>query len=443
VPLERKLHLVHPLVDSFIEIAITENGLPVGSEGVIRCDLTFKRPGSTSVSFSSATNPTWFTLAFASIVNGRALNVIRVNLKDLPDPPANGRWKCNVTIRDALSVGGMTCGAFDVDMQRAGSAGSVGTGLPPKAFLCVCGQTVQIGSTNQAIITSADNGITWVAQTTPLNQTVKAMAQSMTRGGEILGLDTVGAIIRSIDGGATWALLTNNIGSFGWNDLIRHEGFGLYVASGAGGVVKTSPDGVTWTLRTTPNANGYTKMLIANDGAILAGSNSNITQPVMRSTDGGVTWALVAAFGFATDVQELTQSSSGRYMFGSRNNLSTVTTTDLLNFTQIDGTGATHNGLGYNAVLDLFAVSGSNGIYTSPGTGAPAWTVREASLPFQTAEDIISMQFAAGFIGIRPLAGAQTTHVIVRSLNGISWTSTTPVEFAVAGVYRRMYEFMR
>jgi hypothetical protein len=296
VPLERKLHLIHPLVDSFIEIAVTENGLPVGSEGVIRCDLTFKRPGSTSMSFSSDTVPSWFTLAFPSIVNGKELNVVRVNLKDIPDPPANGRWQCHVTIWDALSVGGMTCGAFDVDIQRSpGTAGSVGTGmaaLPVAGFNFILGTddgvtqwqksvdglawsalavthivrritwiesqnglTKRYVAVGNGIWYSDDGGSTWIAATAPGFSNGQDFAYSIDQ--EVaVAVSSDGGIWRSIDFGTTWSDATSYTSqTFRSVQFDSTVGAGIWVAVASAGNPSTqraqsSPDGDTWTLRT-------------------------------------------------------------------------------------------------------------------------------------------------------------------------------------------------
>lgn len=117
MPLQRKLHSVYRSTDAFIEIQLHEDGLPVGSDGVLSCNLTFRRPGSEDVTISSDVQPSWFELQYPAVYRDRAINVIRVNLKDVPDPPGDGRWDCHVTIFDALSSGGFHCGSFKVDLK--------------------------------------------------------------------------------------------------------------------------------------------------------------------------------------------------------------------------------------------------------------------------------------------------------------------------------------
>jgi hypothetical protein len=315
------------------------------------------------------------------------------------------------------------------------------------AILLVSGSSVQVGSSNQAIIASTDGGLTWTARTTPINQTVHMMAHSASRA-EILAMDNIASILRSTDGGITWSSLANDLGGDTWGDLIRREDLGLYIASGGDTGnptlrIATSPDGVTWTRRTTPNRN-FVKLLTTNSGSILAGSTSSVTQPTAISVDGAITWSLVASQGLARSSNELAQSSGGRYMIGTTGEVSTLESPDLLTFNVIGGLGAGQQGLGYDAELDLFATSvggGAFGVGTCPGTGAAAWTQRNAAEDYNNIRDIISMQDAPGFIGIRPTSGAIVTHRIVRSTDGIVWTNIAPAAFNINAAYNRIYEF--
>jgi hypothetical protein len=123
--LERKLHIIHRTSDVFVDIAITENGIPVASDGVVRCDITFERPGSASVTISSADNPAWFDLQFPTTVNGIDMNVVRVNLGNAPAVALSGRWDSRVTIFDTL--GSFDCGVFKVEFAQLGD-GAPGIG---------------------------------------------------------------------------------------------------------------------------------------------------------------------------------------------------------------------------------------------------------------------------------------------------------------------------
>lgn len=67
---------------------------------------------------------------------------------------------------------------------------------------------------------------------------------------------------------------------------------GLFVAGLSDGKVETSPDGTTWTLRTTPNANARTSIAVGpingSSGGILMGS-SVATNTLIHSVD-GINW---------------------------------------------------------------------------------------------------------------------------------------------------------
>lgn len=80
---------------------------------------------------------------------------------------------------------------------------------------------------------------------------------------------------------------------------------GLFVAGLSDGGVETSPDGVTWTARTTPNANARSSIAVgpingANGGVVI--SSSAAVNKVIRSVD-GITWTEHTLPGVATNVR--------------------------------------------------------------------------------------------------------------------------------------------
>jgi hypothetical protein len=381
VPLERKLHLIHPLVDSFIEIALTENGLLVGSEGVIRCDLTFKRPGSTSVSFSSATTPTWFTLAFPSIVNGRALNVIRVNLKDVPDPPANGRWQCNVTIRDALSVGGMTCGAFDVDIQRSpGTAGSVGTGmaaLPVAGFNFILGTDDGVTQWQKSV-----DGLAWSALA--VTHIVRRITWIESQSGLTKRYVAVGnGIWYSDDGGASWIAATapgfSNGQDFGYS--IDQE---VAVAvSSDGGIWRSTDFGATWSDATSYTSQTFRSVQFdstvgAGIWVAVASAGNPSTQRAQWSLDGD-TWTLTVSDGPVTSPRSVASDELTKFIIiDAITNLNGASQS--ANGTTWSSAGVTPFGSGDNIDFGhgIFMMNGvdgsSNNIVQRSASGTGSWT---------------------------------------------------------------------
>lgn len=105
--------------DSIIEISLLENGLLVGSDGITRCDLVLKRLGMDDLPLSSvgAGQESWFDLQYQVTVGGRAVNVIRINLKDIEDPPPDGRCEGHVFLWDEEHTSGRFWGTIPIEIR--------------------------------------------------------------------------------------------------------------------------------------------------------------------------------------------------------------------------------------------------------------------------------------------------------------------------------------
>lgn len=168
--------------------------------------------------------------------------------------------------------------------------------------------TASQSATANRIAYSFDGGVTWAAATVPSPgaATWWGLAYSASLGYAI-ATATNGTVVSSVDG-ITWALVPGaNLTNGNWRRIIRTFDDTLFVAVGIGGTlgqrVATSPDGVTWTLRTTPAAGSSTSwQSIAQSpvtGRIFAGATASFTQPVIFSDDNGITWAYAGALGAA------------------------------------------------------------------------------------------------------------------------------------------------
>jgi hypothetical protein len=145
-------------------------------------------------------------------------------------------------------------------------------------------------------VASSADGATWVVEDTLSNREYFDMEWN---GVNTLVMVGTGYTAVSTDGGATWtehAQAGLNMVKVVWNGT-------LFVAVGytAGPVaaIWTSPDGVTWTARTTPTPTAYAFGTISyapdgNLGILVAGYNSPARNAVAVSQDGGVTWSLVS-----------------------------------------------------------------------------------------------------------------------------------------------------
>lgn len=105
--------------DSMIDIPLLQDGELVPSDGITRCDLAFHREGVADITISSATNAAWFNLQEAAVIDGLALRMVRANLKDLPTPPADGRYRVDVFLWDSEATNGRLWGTVDVDVRPA------------------------------------------------------------------------------------------------------------------------------------------------------------------------------------------------------------------------------------------------------------------------------------------------------------------------------------
>lgn len=106
--------------DSPIDIPLTVDGKLVPSDGITRCDLVFKREGVTDITFSSATvGAVTFALQTSEVIDGITLRIIRANFRNVPTPPADGRYKVDVFLWDADFPNGRFWGTLDVEIRPA------------------------------------------------------------------------------------------------------------------------------------------------------------------------------------------------------------------------------------------------------------------------------------------------------------------------------------
>lgn len=163
------------------------------------------------------------------------------------------------------------------------------------------GKFVAVGgrsSFTNKVITSSDNGVTWVNRSSPFDGDVDNTFEGVAYGNGVFvavghGFAVTPRIMTSPDG-VTWTARTGPT-SKKWEDVIYASGLFVAVASdgtGSASRVMTSPDGITWTLRTT-EARGWRSIaygngifVVVSDGTV-PGSGSD----VMTSPD-GIIWTL-------------------------------------------------------------------------------------------------------------------------------------------------------
>lgn len=137
----------------------------------------------------------------------------------------------------------------------------------------------------------SSDGITWTEAAT----TVTGQWSVVKYGASLfVAVANTGGVMTSPDGD-TWTSRTS-AASLAWRGLAWSEDLTLFAASassGTGNRIMTSPDGITWTSRTSAADNNWAKMVFANGYFVTVGQ-SGTGDRVMVSSD-GVTWATKAS----------------------------------------------------------------------------------------------------------------------------------------------------
>lgn len=319
----------------------------------------------------------------------------------------------------ALSVDG----ALSRSTNLGSSFGDLRPADEPRALyaLAASGSTVIAMGDASSFVRSTNSGFTY----TPLAAAVDSFV------GEIKGLaansDTwiaVGrgggavAILRSIDGGVSWSSASVPVINGVLNGVARiADSHWLAVGTdGLGGVILTSPDGVSWTPLTT-TFDGLNA--IATDGAgkvLIVGDVGT----VLYATDGGATPVSFVAGGNATseDLKAVAYLSDDNWIIGGDSSVlvSFNGTTAAVVSDPVPGNGAPVTAL-------LWTGSGSNYYVSSPSEITPP-----------AEHGPISLQIA--------LVGGQLQLTLVGAENGTSYhitTSTTLASFTAVADSTQAY----
>jgi hypothetical protein len=158
------------------------------------------------------------------------------------------------------------------------------------------GKLTAVGA-NGAIVSSSDNGVTWVVEPGSNGDSFYAVAANTSTRVAVSTRSGNGTIL--VNTGSGW-VVASGVSNFGPLD-VTWTGT-QFVAVGASGynfgdsaVVMSSPDGVTWTRRalsTTEAPAGFKlQTVLAAGGTLYAvGDNGQTQHIVVSSTDGGSTW---------------------------------------------------------------------------------------------------------------------------------------------------------
>lgn len=138
-----------------------------------------------------------------------------------------------------------------------------------------------------------------------------------------------GRILRSVDAGATWSVVTiTGAGHFYCFDT---NGDGIWLASeqGTNFLWRSTDEGLTWAKVTTPSVRALC-LAMASNGVCLAGGASG---GMMRSTDNGATWATVTSGFSTTTIYGVATDGAGKWILVGNFGKTSYSTDDGATFT--------------------------------------------------------------------------------------------------------------
>lgn len=229
--------------------------------------------------------------------------------------------------------------------------------------------------------------------------------------GLFVAVGGLGTVVTSPDG-VTWTVRssgsTNNLNGVGF-------GNGIFVAVGAHGTVLTSPDGVTWTTRISGSANDLNGVAYGNGFFVVVGGNGYNIGSTLLTSSTGISWT-----------SRTTGITASLYGVGFGNGTFVVVGYGGVILTSTDGVGWPARSSGYDMVFSFLSVTYGNGMFVvvGKGVGYPdsyiytspdgiTWTSRVAN---HNGGELTAVSFGNGtFVAAGRAA-------LVTSPDGVSWT---------------------
>lgn len=284
-----------------------------------------------------------------------------------------------------------------------------------------------------AVITSPD-GITWTSRSTPSSgMFYSSAAYDPDRDMVVITSADAAPVnhLRSTDGGVSWTQHSSPGDRF-YGKTAWVKELGLFIAGGGGGVIVTSPDGITWTSRTTPTTvsmYGGVEWAPAWNLVVASGYSGTI----LTSPD-GITWTS------RTTPNSNSNPYSGLYWFPDSERMVAPYQDGTIIYSDDGITWSTANVTGGTLTSEFYS-----GPAYSPELGK-AFIINSTSQVYETSDDGLNWSYistpsinsAYGTMAWNPvsellvISGASGT--ILTSPDGISWTSrTTPTSEALYG----------
>ncbi len=250
----------------------------------------------------------------------------------------------------------------------------------------------------------------------------------------VVGYDTtalVGRISTSPDG-VTWtprSSATINQNLIKWFTVAYSPTLGLYVAAGTSGTLITSPDGVTWTSRTSGTAQRIIDCAWSEDAAVFV---YGAVTGVCASSPDGVTWTARTSNSGGNDINGLSFGAglfvggcSGGYLITSPDGITWTSRTNSFG-------GAVVRSVCYGQAVGgvgLFVGVGDGGVVITSVDGS-TWAIQRLT---GVATNLYRVAFADGqFLTVGQ------TGTMITSPDGINWTSASP-GFGSTYIYHLTY----
>ena len=271
----------------------------------------------------------------------------------------------------------------------------------------------------QASKTQVTDG-TWTSQSLIQATQWSAIAWSPTLNlfAAVGAFGTSGKHVATSPDGVTWTIRT--VTGLVWQGVTWAAGLGLFVAVAGNGVqrVMTSPDGITWTNRTHSSTSACEDITWSQELGLLVSIGSGSNPRVMTSPD-GINWTSRTATN-ASWVAVTWSSQLGIFAAVGFSGV-VMTSPDGINWTdRTSGYAYNLNDVTWSPELGIFAAIATNGsstpIVTSPD--GINWTTRSAPVSFSGS----AITWASGLGMFIAIAGSGSNRVLT-STNGISWTT--------------------
>ncbi|MBU2919741.1 T9SS type A sorting domain-containing protein [Winogradskyella psychrotolerans] len=152
------------------------------------------------------------------------------------------------------------------------------------------------GSQTGGVWKTLDGGVTWAVLTDNLaNMDVYALAIDPLNSSTYFWGSYSGAIFKSLDNGATWSLLSSLPGGGNVNKILIHptDTSKMYCSAEGGGLYKSTDGGLSWSIIHFSATNGYDFEFKPGDPSVIYASGNAF----YKSTDNGLTFSEVPGVG--------------------------------------------------------------------------------------------------------------------------------------------------